>query len=170
MYSIAKRTQRAYNRRMKTKGTKTIALNKRASHEYHLEERFEAGLVLEGWEVKSLRDGRAQITDTFVVFKNNEPYIMNMHVPVFENVSAYLKPDPDRSRKLLLHQRQINQLLRAKERQGYTIIGTALYFKDNRVKLEIALARGKKLHDKRQSDKEKDTKRELARVGKALGK
>ena len=155
---------------MKTKGTKTIALNKRASHEYHIEERFEAGLVLEGWEVKSLRDGRAQITDTFVVFKNNEPYIMNMHVPVFINVSTHVKPEPDRSRKLLLHSRQIVQLLRAKERQGYTIIGTALYFKDNRAKLEIALAKGKKLHDKRQSDKDKDWKREQERINKHVRK
>lgn len=155
---------------MKTKGTKTIALNKRASHEYHIEERFEAGLVLEGWEVKSLRDGRAQITDTFVVFKDSEPYIMNMHVPVFKNISTHLKPDPDRSRKLLLNQREINQLLRAKERQGYTIIGTALYFKDNRVKLEIALGKGKKDYDKRQDDKQKSTKLELSRITKAMRK
>jgi SsrA-binding protein len=155
---------------MRSKGTKTIALNKRASHEYLIEERFEAGLVLEGWEVKSLRDGRAQITDTFVVFKDHEPYIMNMHVPVFVNVSTHVKPEPDRSRKLLLHSRQIAQLLRAKERQGYTIIGTALYFKDNRAKLEIALAKGKKLHDKRQSDKDKDWKREQERIQKGVGR
>ncbi len=153
---------------MKTKGTQTIALNKRASHEYLLEERFEAGLVLEGWEVKSMREGHAQITDTFVVLKGGEPYVVNMHVPVSPHVAAHLKPDPDRSRKLLLHAKEVDQLRRAKERQGYTIVGTALYFKNNRVKLEIALAKGKKLHDKRQSDKEKDWKRQQARIAKHI--
>jgi SsrA-binding protein len=159
---------------MKTKGTKTIALNKRASHEYLLEERFEAGLVLEGWEVKAMREGHAQITDTFVAFKGGEPYIVNMHVPVSQHVaahvSAHLKPEPDRSRKLLLHAKEINKLARAKEREGYSIIGTALYFKDNRVKLEIALGKGKKLHDKRQSDKDRDWKRQQGRIVKSTGR
>lgn len=155
---------------MKTKGTKTIALNKRASHEYHLEKRFEAGLVLEGWEVKSIRDGRAQITDTFVVFKNHEAYIMNMHVPVFQNMASHTAADPDRSRKLLLNVRELGELVRAKERQGYTIVGTALYFKDNRVKLEIALAKGKKAYDKREDEKRKSSARDMARISKAMNK
>jgi SsrA-binding protein len=145
-------------------GQKTIALNKKASHEYYLEERVEAGLQLQGWEVKALREGRGQITDTYIVFKGGEAFVLNMHIPPLSTVSVHVKPDPERSRKLLLHKKEINKLMGAKERGGYTIVATALYWKNNKAKLEIALAKGKKLHDKRDADKEKDWKREQGRI------
>lgn len=150
-------------------GQKTIALNKKASFEYYLEERFEAGLQLQGWEVKALREGRGQITDTYVVFKGGEAYVLNMHVPALSTVSVHVKPDPERSRKLLLHKKEINKLMGARDRGGYTIVATALYWSKNKVKLEIALAKGKKLHDKRESDKEKDWKREQGRILRSKG-
>lgn len=145
-------------------GQKTIALNKKASHEYYLEERFEAGLQLQGWEVKALREGRGQITDTYIVFKGGEAYVLNMHIPALSTVSVHVKPEPERSRKLLLHKKEILMLMGAKERGGYTIVATAMYWKKNKAKLEIALAKGKKLHDKRDADKEKDWKREQGRI------
>lgn len=150
-------------------GKKTIALNKKASHEYFLEDRFEAGLQLQGWEVKALREGRGQITDTYVVFKGGEAFVLNMHIPPLPTVAAHVKADPERSRKLLMHRKEINKLMGAKERGGYTIVATALYWKNNRAKLEVALAKGKKLHDKRDTDKEKDWKREQGRVMRGKG-
>lgn len=147
-----------------TKGQKTIALNKKASHEYYLEERFEAGLALQGWEVKALREGRGQITDTYVIFKGGEAFVLNMHIPALSTVSTHVKPNPERTRKLLLHRKEINKLMGAKERGGYTIVATALYWKNNRAKLEVAMAKGKKLHDKRASDKDRDWKREQGRI------
>jgi SsrA-binding protein len=150
-------------------GQKTIALNKKASHEYYLEERFEAGLQLLGWEVKALREGRGQITDTYVIFKGGEAYVLNMHVPPLSTISTHVKAEPERSRKLLLHKKEINKLLGAKERGGYTIVATALYWKNNKAKLEIALAKGKKLHDKRDADKAKDWKREQGRILRGKG-
>lgn len=147
-----------------TKGQKTIALNKKASHEYYLEERFEAGLALQGWEVKALREGRGQITDTYVIFKGGEAFVLNMHIPALSTVSTHVKPSPERTRKLLLHRKEINKLMGAKERGGYTIVATALYWKNNRAKLEVAMAKGKKLHDKRASDKDRDWKREQGRI------
>lgn len=164
--------QRAYNRAMSkiNPGTKTIALNKKASHEYLLEDRLEAGLALQGWEVKALRAGRGQITDTYVVFKGGEAFVLNMRIAPLETACTFTHPEADRTRKLLMHRREINRLIGAKERQGYTIVATALYWKNNCAKLEIALAKGKKLHDKREAAKEKDWKREQSRLIKHTGK
>ncbi len=145
-------------------GHKTIALNKKASHEYYLLDRFEAGLQLEGWEVKALREGRGQITDTYIVFKGGEAFVLNMHIPPLQTASTHVKPDPERSRKLLLHKKEILKLMGSKQIGGYTIVATALYWSKNRAKLEIALGKGKKLHDKRESDKAKDWKREQGRL------
>lgn len=147
-----------------TPGQKTIALNKKASHEYYLLDRFEAGLVLQGWEVKALREGRGQITDTFIVFKAGEAFVLNMHIPPLQTASTHVKPEPERSRKLLLHKKEILKLMGSKQIGGYTIVATALYWKKNNAKLEIALAKGKQLHDKRDADKAKDWKREQGRL------
>lgn len=151
-------------------GTKTIALNKKASHEYLLEERLEAGIVLQGWEVKALREGRGQITDTYIVFKGGEAFVLNMRVTPLDTACAFTNPEADRTRKLLMHRREISRLIGAKERQGYTIVATALYWKNNCAKLEIALAKGKQLHDKRQASKESDAKREMSRLSKHSGR
>jgi SsrA-binding protein len=145
-------------------GHKTIALNKKASHEYYLLDRFEAGLQLQGWEVKALREGRGQITDTYIVFKGGEAFVLNMHIPPLQTASTHVKPEPERSRKLLLHKKEILKLMGSKQIGGYTIIATALYWKKNNAKLEIALAKGKQLHDKRDADKAKDWKREQGRL------
>lgn len=153
----------------KSASSSTIALNKKAGFEYFIEQRFEAGLQLEGWEVKACRAGRAQITETYIYFKDGEAFVVNMQLQPLSTTSTHTKPNPTRSRKLLLHRKEINKLMVAKERQGYTIVATALYWKHNVVKLEIALAKGKKLHDKRATDKERDWKREQGRIMKKGG-
>lgn len=147
-----------------TKGKKIIALNKRASHEFYLEDRFEAGLELQGWEVKSLREGRAQITESYVIFKGGEAFIIGMHIAALPNVPTHIHPSPDRTRKLLLHKKELTRLIGCKERKGFTIIATALYWKRNRAKLEIALGKGKKLHDKRATKKDQDWERQKQRL------
>ena len=148
----------------KTNQSNTIALNKKARHDYHLEERFEAGLVLEGWEVKSLRAGKVQIRDSYILLKNNEAWLFGALITPLATVSTHIQPDPQRSRKLLLHRVELNKLIGAVERKGYALIPTALYFSHGKVKLEIALAKGKQAHDKRQSEKEKDWSRQKQRI------
>ncbi len=145
-------------------GKKIIALNKRATHEYYLEERLEAGLQLQGWEVKSLREGRAQLTDSYVIFKGGEAYVLGMHITPLPNVPAHIHPDAARTRKLLLHKKELGFLMGSKERKGYTIVATALYWHKSKAKLEVALGKGKKLHDKRASDKEQDWERQKQRL------
>ncbi|MCO6413470.1 MAG: SsrA-binding protein SmpB [Thiogranum sp.] len=142
----------------------TIALNKRARHEYALEDRMEAGLALEGWEVKSLRAGKVQLVDAYVLLKNNEAYLFGAHITPLPTASTHIQPDPTRTRKLLLHRDEIDRLIGAVDRKGYSLIPTAMYWKKGRAKLEIALAKGKKAHDKRAAVKERDWQRDKQRL------
>ena len=142
----------------------TIALNKKARHDYFLEDRFEAGIALQGWEVKSLREGRVQLTESYVILQNSEAWLFGFHISPLLSASTHITPDPTRSRKLLLHRRELDKLIGAVERKGYTIVATALYWKRGRAKLEIALARGKQSHDKRASQKEQEWTRNKQRL------
>lgn len=142
----------------------TIALNKKARHDYALEERFEAGLALEGWEVKSLRAGKVQIRDSYILLKNDEAWLFGASITPLPTVSTHIKPETQRSRKLLLHRSELNKLIGAVERKGYALIPTALYWKHGKVKLEIALAKGKQAHDKRQTEKDRDWQRQKQRI------
>lgn len=142
----------------------TIALNRKAKHNYNLEQRFEAGIVLLGWEVKSIRAGKAQISDSHVIIRRGEAWLVNTVIPPLISASTHVKTDDSRSRKLLMHRKEINQLLGYIERKGYTVIPTAMYWKKNRVKVEIALAKGKKDYDKRADLKDKDWQRDKARL------
>ena len=149
----------------KNKGSgNTIALNKKAGHDYHIEERLETGLVLQGWEVKSLRDGRAQLKESYVLIRAGEAWLLGCHISPLTSASTHVSPDPTRTRKLLLHRRELDRLIGAVERRGYTLIPTALYWKRGKAKLEIGLARGKKQHDKRAADKDRDWERQKARI------
>lgn len=142
----------------------TIALNKRARHEYFIEERLEAGLALEGWEVKSLRASKAQITESYVVIKDGEAWLLGAHVTPLPTASTHIHPDPTRTRKLLMKRGELDRLIGAVERKGYTLIPLALYWKRGRAKLEIGLAKGKKLHDKRATEKDRDWQRQKDRL------
>ncbi len=151
----------------KTDGTSTIALNKKAGHDYYIETRIEAGMALEGWEVKSLRAGRVQIKEAYVKVLRGEVYLIGSHVSPLPTASTHVNPDPTRDRKLLLNRHEISRLIGATERAGYTLVPTAMYWKRGRAKLEIGLGKGKKLHDKRASEKDKDWAREKERLFKA---
>ncbi len=140
-----------------------IARNKRARHDYEILETWEAGIVLTGTEVKSLRDGRAQITDAYGVVKDGQVWLLNAHIAPYAKGNIW-NHDPLRTRKLLLHQKEIRQLIGAVERKGLTIVALDLYFKHGRAKVRIGLARGKKLHDKRADLKERDDQRDMARA------
>ncbi len=144
--------------------TKTIALNKKALHDYTIEQRFEAGLVLRGWEVKSLRAGRAQLKDSYVVINRQEAWLLNAHFSALSTTSTHTLPEPERSRKLLLHKKELDILIGAVQRQGYTMIPLALYWKNNHAKIEFGLAKGKKQYDKRESEKQRDWQREKQRL------
>lgn len=144
--------------------SQTIALNKRARHEFFIEDRFEAGVSLEGWEVKSLREGRAQLNESYVLVKNGEAWLLGMHVSPLTSASTHIDPDAIRTRRLLLHRQELNKLIGFVERRGYTLIPLSLYWKKGLAKLEIGLAKGKKLHDKRASEKERDWQREKQRL------
>jgi len=145
-------------------GNSTIALNRQATHEYYIEERHEAGLVLLGWEVKSLRAGRAQLKESYVILKNGEAWLLGSHFSPLPSASTHVDPNPARTRKLLLHGHELSRLIGQVERKGYTLIPLAMYWKKGRAKLEIGLGKGKKLHDKRDSEKERDWRREKERV------
>ncbi|MFO7582656.1 SsrA-binding protein SmpB [Guyparkeria sp.] len=145
-------------------GQSTIALNKKAKFDFFLGDRFEAGLVLEGWEVKSLRAGKAQIADAHVIIKDGEAWLLGAVITPLIQASTHVRPDPTRTRKLLLHDHEIARLTGQVERKGYTLVPTALYFKRGKVKLEIALAEGKKSHDKRATIKERDWQRDKQRI------
>ena len=138
----------------------SIVENKKAFFDYFVEERFEAGLVLEGWEVKSIRAGRAQLKEAYVVVKRGEINLIGCHISPLPTASTHIKPEPTRTRKLLLHRKEINLLMGRVERAGYTMVPINLHFSKGRIKLEIGLAKGKKQHDKRDVEKEKDWKRE----------
>ena len=151
----------------KTSNSNTIVLNKKARHDFILGDRFEAGLMLQGWEVKSLRAKKVQIRDSYVFIKNNEAWLSSTVITPLETASTHIHPEPQRMRKLLLNRDEITKLSVAVDRKGYTLVATALYWKKGRAKLEIALAKGKKEHDKRATEKDRDWKREKARVLKA---
>ncbi len=142
----------------------TIALNKKARHDYFIEERFEAGLSLQGWEVKSLREGRVQLAESYILIKNGEAWLLGCHISPLVTASTHINPDPTRTRKLLLHRRELDKLIGAVERKGYTLVPLALYWKKGRAKLEVALARGKQSHDKRATEKSRDWEREKSRI------
>jgi SsrA-binding protein len=144
-------------------GGSTIALNKKAKHEYFIEDRFEAGLSLEGWEVKSLRAGKINLTEGYITVKNGEAFLFGATISPLPTASTHIKPDSMRTRKLLLHREELNRLIGQVERKGYTLVPTAMYWKRGRAKLEIGLAKGKKLHDKRADSKERDWQREKQR-------
>ncbi len=145
-------------------GRKTIAVNKRARFEYHIEERIEAGVALEGWEVKSLREGRIQFSDSYVLLKNNEAFLFGCLINPLPTASTHIRPDPTRTRRLLLHRREIDRLTGLVDRKGRTVIPTAMYFSRGRVKVEIGVAIGKKQHDKRRVQKDRDWGRQKARI------
>jgi SsrA-binding protein len=142
----------------------SIVENKKAFHDYFVEERFEAGLVLEGWEVKSIRAGRVQLKEAYVIVKDGEVWLLGCHISPMTTASTHIKPDPVRTRKLLLHEREIAKLIGKVERAGYALVPLNMHFGKGRVKLEIGLAKGKKQYDKRESEKEKDWEREKARL------
>lgn len=146
------------------KNGSAIAQNRRARHEYFIEDTVEAGLVLMGWEIKSLRAGKANLTDAYVLFKNNEAWLLGVHITPLLQASTHVIADPTRTRKLLLHREQITRLAAAVEREGYTVSPLKLYWKAGRAKLEIGVAKGKKQHDKRADAKERDWKRQKDRL------
>jgi len=145
----------------------TIALNKKSRHDFILGERYEAGLALEGWEVKSLRAGRIQLRDSYVIIKEGEAWLLGALITPLPTASTHIQPDPQRTRKLLMHREELNKLIGAVERKGYTVVPTAMYWKRGRAKLEIALAKGKQAHDKRATERERDWSREKQRLMKA---
>lgn len=148
----------------KEKTEATIALNRKARHEYSIEERYEAGMALQGWEVKSIRAGRIQLDQGYVILKNNEAWLIGAQITPLQSASTHVDPDPQRTRKLLLNHSELNKLIGLTERRGFTLVPLAMYWKKNKVKLEIGLAKGKKLHDKRADEKKRDwdrTKQQL---------
>lgn len=147
----------------------TIALNKRAKRDYHFEERFEAGLALEGWEVKALREGKAQLVDSYVLIKDGEAWLLGANITPLPSASTHVVPDPQRTRKLLLHASEISKIYVATQQKGYTCVATALYWKGQRVKCEVALAKGKKQHDKRADVKAREWSRQKERILKSAG-
>jgi SsrA-binding protein len=148
-------------------GRKTIAVNKRARFEYYIEERLEAGIALEGWEVKALREGRVQFADSYVLLKDNEAFLFGCRISPLSTVSTHVTPDPTRTRRLLLHRREIDRLTGLVERKGQTVIPTAMYWKKGRAKVEIGIAKGKRQHDKRKVEKDRDWERQKARIMKS---
>ena len=142
----------------------SIAQNKKAFHDYFIEQQFEAGLALEGWEVKAIREGRVQLKEAYVVVKNGELFLIGCHISPLATASTHIKPDPVRTRKLLLHAEEINRLIGLVERAGYTLLPLNMHYARGRIKLDIGLAKGKKQHDKRQADKEREWEREKQRL------
>ncbi|MDE1990016.1 MAG: SsrA-binding protein SmpB [Betaproteobacteria bacterium] len=142
----------------------SIADNRKAFHDYFIEERHEAGLVLEGWEVKAIRAGRAQLKEAYVVILSGELYLIGAHISPLPTASTHVRPDPTRTRKLLLHAEEIAKLVGKVERAGYTLVPLNLHYSRGRIKLEVGLAKGKKQHDKREAEKERDWQREKQRL------
>ncbi len=141
-----------------------IADNKKARFDYSIEETFEAGLALQGWEVKSLREGRAQITESYVHLRDGEAWLLGAQITPLSTASTHIRPDPTRTRKLLLHRHELDRLIGAVERKGYTLVPLNLHWSKGRAKLDIGLAKGKKAHDKRAAIKDRDWKRQQARI------
>lgn len=141
-----------------------IAQNRKAWHDYFIEQKHEAGMVLHGWEVKSMRAGRAQLKEAYVVIENGELFLIGSHISPLPSASTHIHPDPVRKRKLLLHRQEIGKLIGSVERKGYTLVPLSLYWKKGKAKIEIGLAKGKQAHDKRASIKERESNREMARA------
>jgi len=139
----------------------TIADNRKAFHDYFIEDRYEAGIALEGWEVKAIRDARVQIKEAYVTIRDNELYLFGAHISALPTASTHIHPEAVRTRKLLLHRQEIDKLIGKVERAGYTLVPLNLHFKGGRVKCEIGLAKGKKQHDKRATEKDRDANREV---------
>lgn len=142
----------------------SIQQNKKAYHDYFIEEKFEAGIALEGWEVKAIRAGRAQLKESYVVIREGEIFLIGAHISALPTASAHIPTDPVRTRKLLLHADEIRELIAKVERAGYTLIALDMHYKRGRIKLEIGLAKGKKKHDMREAEKERDWRREKQRL------
>jgi SsrA-binding protein len=148
----------------KDQHTGSIAQNRRARHDYFIDERYEAGLVLKGWEVKALRAGRLQLNEGYVMMKGDEAWLLGSHITPLNSASTHVVADPTRTRKLLLKRREIDHLVGAVERKGFALVPLSMYWKDGLAKLEVGLARGKKEHDKRNTEKDRDWQRDKARV------
>jgi len=152
------------NKKTKKNTGSSIALNKKARHDYTIEDTYDAGIVLEGWEVKSIRDGRVQMTDTYVIIKGNEIFWVAGQITPLLSASTHVNPEPSRARKLLLNRREIDKLIGAVDRKGYTLVPLKMFWSKGRAKMQIGLAKGKKEHDKRAADKDRDWNREKARI------
>ena len=142
----------------------SIAQNKKAFHDYFVEQKFETGIVLEGWEVKAIRAGRVQLKEAYVIVRNGEIFLIGCHISPLLSASTHFQPDPVRTHKLLLHTEEINRLIGSVERAGYTLLPLDMHYTRGRIKLEVGLAKGKKQHDKRQAEKERDWQREKQRL------
>lgn len=149
---------------LRTKPDSSIALNKKAGFDYFIEDQYEAGLVLEGWEVKSLRAGKINLSDAHVIIKHGEAFLLGAQIQALPTASAHSLPDATRTRKLLLNKKELSRLIGSVERQGYTIIPLSLYWKKNKIKIKIALAKGKKEYDKRNTVKEREWQRDRSRA------
>src|SRR3990172_228890 len=141
-----------------------IANNRKVRHDYQIEQTFEAGIVLAGWEVKSLRDGKAQLSESHIIIKGGEAFLLNAHIAPLKTVSTHITAIPDRTRKLLLNKRELDKLIGSVERKGYTLVPLNLHCKNNKVKVDIALAKGKKHYDKRETEKRRDWEREKQKL------
>jgi len=142
----------------------SIVENRKATHDYFIEERFEAGLVLQGWEVKAIRAGHVQLKESYIIVRNGELFIIGMHISPLPTASTHIRPDATRTRKLLLHAEEIKKLIGKTEQRGYTLVPLNLHYRNGRIKLDFGLGRGKKLHDKRDSARDKDWAREKERL------
>ncbi len=142
----------------------SIASNKKAFHDYFIEDKYEAGMVLEGWEVKAIRDGRVQLKDSYVRLKGGEAWLFGCHIAALSSASTHVNPDTERSKKLLLNKKEISRLIGKVEQKGFSLVALNLYFKHGKVKIEIALAKGKKMYDKRAVSKENELNKEKAQM------
>ncbi|MCE1184230.1 MAG: SsrA-binding protein SmpB [Zoogloea sp.] len=142
----------------------SIIDNRKAFHDYFIEERYEAGIVLAGWEVKGIRAGRGNIKESYVIIRDGELYILGMHITPLESASTHVSPDPTRTRKLLLHSHEIDKLIGKVERAGYALVPLDLHYTNGRIKLNVGLAKGKKQYDKREAERERDWEREKGRL------
>jgi SsrA-binding protein len=153
--------------RKQDRASNTIAQNKKARFDYFIEDRFESGLALQGWEVKSLRAGKAQLTESYVILRDGEAWLLGSHITPLNTASTHVQPDPTRTRKLLLHRKELDRLTGLVERKGYTLVALELYWSKRRAKLAVGLAKGKKQHDKRAAEKDRDWERDKSRIMRA---
>ncbi len=154
----------ALKQKSKKDPNRTIAENRKARHDYFIEDNIEAGIALEGWEVKSLRAGRGNLTEAYAILKDGEAWLVGAHIAPLPSASTHIRPDPTRTRKLLLHRRELDRLIGAVERKGYALIPLSLYWQRGRTKLDLGLAKGKKQHDKRAAEKDRDWQRQKERI------